>query len=84
MASRSRNLILPDDTWEYELDLMGPFASEDRLRQHLKSAPAGNPVAEYLQDYLAGTVFSLQPNQSADGGLPTFCLDTELPKQSAA
>lgn len=61
MASSSRNLILSDDEWEFELDTMGPFASKDRLMRHLDAAPEGNLVAEYLRGYLLADVTFLPP-----------------------
>jgi hypothetical protein len=49
------NLVLMENLWEYELDLLGINASCDELEMHLSKAPnLQSENAIFLSGYLSG------------------------------
>ena len=56
-TKKERNLILPEDNWESDLDNLGPFAPRRKLEDHLVKAPQDNETAQFFREYLGGHGF---------------------------
>lgn len=67
ILTKKRDLILPEDAWECELDNLGPFAPNSELEAHLAKAPQENETVKFLSEYLQNAMAPLRPTPLHSG-----------------